>query len=387
MAKKIKKLSNPILYLWPLVLLKKEYILILSIIFILFNLKRKIRFDKISITMISIGCIQLFSIFIATCLNVIESQRIFAGINTSLMWVIAGILIPIFSEKKYSVDKCGLAALLNILILLALILLAVICYNLNIQVTIFGRSLYNPDYSTTGLPFRCNCFFEYTTLISYFVIINFLFAFRYIYKKGNLIKFALYVIGFICIFFSKSRWGLLLYLLIIFFCIYKTIFVNFLARKKEYMVFIKLALIIMILLISPYIIQSLVNSFNSRSDSNGMRFLIYKESIQTTIKNNILIGCGVKNMIGEYPLGSHSSIVGSFYKTGLIGFILFLYVYISLIVAAIKKYKENFIFSITLLSILLFMIFEDIDGTNWVMICFAFLISIITPKNNIKNEE
>ena len=106
-----------------------------------------------------------------------------------------------------------------------------------------------------------------------------------------------------------------------------------------------------------------------------MRLAIYQNSIMTTLERNILFGNGVKYFFYDYPLGSHSSVIGSFYKTGIIGFILFLTLYIKLTIISFKCFKKNPVVSATILAVLLFMIFEDIDGTNWLLIYFCFLYS------------
>ena len=371
--------KNPLLFLWPLCIIKKELVLILSFAYlIMFYFHRGIKLTRYSKVLLSIGAIQCLAIVFAMLINSFELNRIFAALNTTLIWINAGMILSIYTKYNVgiSIKNCGIMAIINISILFIVTIFGIFLHFKGMNISIpGGRQLLNDDYINGQLTYRTCCFFEYPTLISMFCFVNIPFAIKFLDSK----KFKYLTIGFlfiacmISIYMSRSRWGLLLCLFL--FAVF--VFLKELRKGKDVKSYIIFSVFLVGILVSPAIFTILMKLLNSRSGSNSMRFIIYYESVKSSISNNFLIGCGVKNMIGGYPLGSHSSIIGSFYKTGLIGFALFMYLYIMILFKSIKDINHHIILSASILSILCFMIFEDIDGTNWLWIYFALLISFI----------
>jgi len=78
---------------------------------------------------------------------------------------------------------------------------------------------------------------------------------------------------------------------------------------------------IIIAIVFPFI----VTLYHMKEGSNAMRMILYKESIDLMMATNPILGIGIKPNIGELtlganlPLGSHSTLIGYFFKTGLLG--------------------------------------------------------------------
>ena len=390
-ASKIKKLSflrNPLLYLWPLAVLPKTIVLVISLLLLVYFLcrgtLRNKKLTKTSKILIALGSIQLLAILFAVVIHEPELERIFAGMNTALIWIVAGLFYTLFYFNRVKVNEVtlGKTALFNISVLFSLTLIGIICGLLNANIHIGSRFLLNDDWKNGVLTFRTCCFFEYPTLIPYFLLINLPFAIKYITHKNFFNKASLFGVSLISVYFSKSRWGLLIFAFVYFMMICH----YFMVRHKLTGRQIFLRVLILVAFASPFIVYLALDILSSRTGSNSMRLAIYSTSIITTLQRNILFGNGVKYFFHEYPLGSHSSVVGSFYKTGIIGFVLFLVLYIKATIISFKCFKNNPAVSSVLLAILLFMIFEDIDGTNWLLIYFCFLYTGIKRRSVLVRE-
>lgn len=137
---------------------------------------------------------------------------------------------------------------------------------------------------------------------------------------------------------------------------------------------------------------------NSREGSNTMRALIYKLSITTWLDTNLLFGIGLKPYVNgmNYPLGSHSTILGAFMKFGLIGGSMLLFLYILLLFSVLSKlftmfisnFKHNeLIIHYTLLALLIILWIEDIDALELnallVGIVIGYTTNNFTQKRNV----
>ena len=106
-------------------------------------------------------------------------------------------------------------------------------------------------------------------------------------------------------------------------------------------------------------------------------------TIKVTIKENPIFGIGVKRVFRPEEayvayLGSHSTYVGFFYKTGMIGFLIGLLIFYHFNRPILRYYRSSIfvkqIIGFILAFIILFGI-EDIDGTNWSII--AYFLSMV----------
>jgi hypothetical protein len=108
-----------------------------------------------------------------------------------------------------------------------------------------------------------------------------------------------------------------------------------------------------------------------RADSTDTRFLLYKETLAASLQSP-LIGIGVKPRTDAYgvaaslPLGSHSTILGTYLKTGLVGLLLLIGFLVIVGIDAGRAFLSNDIRTGLLASatlvVLAWMLVEDVDA-------------------------
>jgi O-antigen ligase len=102
-----------------------------------------------------------------------------------------------------------------------------------------------------------------------------------------------------------------------------------------------------------------------------------------TTGSNPLLGLGLKPRIDaiNVPIGSHSTYIGTFIKSGFLGiFFLFSWIFMSLLKLSKSAPTSNLMYKLCLFSILtifLWMITEDIDAPQFVSFTFFILLGIL----------
>lgn len=373
-----------LLLLYPMAIIPKEVFFLFSVCILIYliinneiNLKNKYfqLFLFLFLTHIISSCLYLFLNSDA------EISRLLAAFNTAFSWGEIGFLMATsfkFCDNDFMI-KAKRVSFLNLMIIFVLSIIAIYLEKKGINLQIFGKNLYIDDWTSNGKGVRLILFFEYSSLITFFILIN---TAIYINKTLCFKNVIVMIIMLFPIWQSKSRicflsYFILIILYIIFWCKY---------RIRNYKI---IGSIIIFTLIFFFIFNftstiSIFNKiFNMRSSSNLRRFEIYKYSILKTIKYNPIIGCGIKvEYVDNIPYGSHSSFIGLFYKLGFVGITIgFLLVYY--IVCDVKKTKNPILFMI-LFCFFIIMIFEDLDGTNWVLF-YSFLMLRLLLDFNDKN--
>jgi hypothetical protein len=211
-----------------------------------------------------------------------------------------------------------------------------------------------------------------TATAFYIVTFN---TYRNVLKKNLVIDF-LDILLLIIILFTGARFLLVIFLIQLMFKI--------LIKQP---VFFKL-----ILLLTPFLIFFGVNIaliiLESRQGSNAMRTKIYYESFKMMLSESPIIGIGIKpkipEILGIYPMGSHSTINTFFYKTGVLGGIIFMIIYLKSLIRKVfltlNKYIKSDYFSVFIyvsqILILLAIIFDDLDSDELYAFCFGLLMGI-----------
>ena len=126
----------------------------------------------------------------------------------------------------------------------------------------------------------------------------------------------------------------------------------------------------------------------SRQGSNNTRLRIYEESFKMMLKESPFIGIGIKprmpDILGIYPMGSHSTLNTIFYKTGILGGLVFLYIYLKTFLKRIKKIfngwlskdRELIYISVSQLLFLIAILFEDLDADEFYAFCFGLVLGM-----------
>lgn len=374
-------------FLWPIVIAPKEiqFIIIFSI---LLNLLRthKLFFDTLSYFIFVFIIIYLFSIIYNVIGNSYELSRILATINTFSIWIFALIFYLIF--KSISIDNITVkkVTFINYCILIILWFCSILLhYITNLpSFTIGNRVLYYTEWFGDMSVIRFVGFMEYSNLIIMFFMFFYPFYLSYVLSfKQKILRVFSIIIGLLPIVTTFSRSGYLIivtYLLIL--CVVS------LYKKINKKLFISAALFTLsiVILITIYtkftndILSILQELLNAREGSNKSRSYLLEESIQVTIENSPLIGMGLKaNSSIGYPLGSHSTLLGFFYKTGIIGLITgsIIFLIINLKMLFYRVSKDKIIMKISLFMMFPLFIFEDIDGSNWLLVFYFLLIAFI----------
>lgn len=355
-------------------------IIFLTVYFLCKN-RGKLYLDKTVILFFIVEIIQIISV-IVYLLNHEFSERIIAAFNTISVWLCSCLIFSYLSKENIKYEKIERISFYNILIFVVLSV-AMIFLKEKSSIHIGNRLLYGVDWLTDGKNYRLLAFMEYSNLIVMAIFMYLPFALNYIKKfKSRIIQIGFVIGSIIPIFLTNSRIGIvlsLIYLIIIFPSV-----VSFTKKEKKFFIFF--GIIILLLGISMFYMQiyTKFNSIiNSRKNSTSMRELIYTSSIQKTVTESVLIGIGVKEFIGNYPLGSHSTFIGMFYKTGILGLCVFIIGWIIIMKKVIKKH--NLKYTLTYWNLLIIFCVEDLDGANWMIILFFILLSIfLNKKEEIK---
>lgn len=395
-----KKLNTDLLifyFLWPIIIAPKE-IQFVGIAIILADLLRrhKLYFDILSYFMVAFITIYLFSISVNLIGNSYELERIFATINTFSIWVFSLFFYLIFKFIPIDLEKVKKVTFTNYCILIVLWISSIIVYIITKlpYFEIFNRELYYTEWFGSLPVIRFVGFLDYPNLIIMFFMFFYPLYFSYLKSfKNFILKLLLMILGLFPILSSFSRSGY-----VIMFVYLMIISIYFIYRKMNRNLTIAITFfmfsLFFLLIFNPNAYNEVVSIFrellNAREGSNDSRTYLMAESIRVTLVESPIIGMGVKvtSIIG-YPLGSHSTYVGLFYKTGIAGIFLGLaiFIIITLKILFTSGDVDKTVMKISILLMPLLFIFEDIDGANWLMIIYFLLVATIFNKTpNIYKE-
>ena len=360
-----------LLLFYPFAIIPKQIFFVISFLTIglLLIIKQSWKKTRLFTLILTLFGIHIFSTIIFFFAKNVALTRVIAAFNTALSWIISGIMLG-FSPKniKSNTFNNRKIAFLNIVLLVGLSVFALICQRINRNYSLFGNSLYINDWVTSGQETRLLLFFDYSSLITFFVIFNLGF-----YLQNKRCKRDLFVI-LICIlpvYYSKSRICLLGYLVLLGLYLLAFIKDNFRNYKIFYFV-ITLIVLCFLVICRGKIIEFLYDFIHMRENSNNARWEVYMQSISFALRNSPLFGVGVKLEYSlNVPYGSHSTFIGLFYKLGFVGLLVGFILYFSILKISVRSADKNFLYIFLALTIIMF--FEDIDGTNW-LVFYAFVL-------------
>lgn len=190
------------------------------------------------------------------------------------------------------------------------------------------------DWSTLGLGSRLSIMAPYPTALGMLALVLIGLASPARWDRRNLVRFLPYIaIGLLLSYLCASRAAMGSMLLYI--CAFSGFYAARSSRSSEFKVFLVTAFLFIALLSALAFGDQVASAWNTvnatRADSSSLRFELYSLSIKSALESHPILGFGVKERISTYaiPLGSHSTLFGAMYKTGIIGFLtvaaLFLY--------------------------------------------------------------
>lgn len=379
-------------FLWPVMIFPKEvqFFALLLIAFVLVK-KHAVTFDLLSFFLCAYLVLYAFSIFINVLIRSSETIRVLAAFNSLSIWMLAIVFYLVYKNIQLDMKKLIKIGFINYSVLILLWAVSLLIFSVTAmgKVSVLTRTLYYTETFNGEVVTRFVGFMDYSNLIVLFCLFFYPLYFMYIRQfKSKTIQFLFLAIGIFPLISSYSRSGYLVFgaavAIGIVYYAYKTV-----DRDVFYFFsFLSLSVLLAFFFITDAN-QMLVEKSNelmtARAGSNDSREIILAESIQITKKESFFIGMGIKdNSSTGYPLGSHSTIMGFFYKTGIFGVLLgtWLFMLINLKILFLKSAFNRKLMSIFLFLMPLIFFVEDLDGANW-LIClyFVFVAILLNDKN------
>jgi hypothetical protein len=385
--------------LWILILLPKEYQFVVFAVFTVFLIIRNcivknisLRIDKVAMFMFIAVAIQITAVFWQFFIgNVGEDfSRLYAAINTNGMWLFALFSYSIVRDKKYSETEM---AFVRKWFLIDLCILVCIYFFYQFtgwsEITILGQSvkLRRMDYLQTGTTERFSALTESVLGASCLFLLMVPTCLTILNKwKFFIVKAGVLSLFFLSVVETHSRAGIVactpVFIIGLYYLWSKSAHYVNISKSLLHVLFIivSFGLIVFVIINFNEFLNIALSFANSRSGSNSARFDIYKTSIQKVLDESPVIGIGIKYMLGSFPLGSHSTYIGLFYKSGILGIILWVFGFASLIIGLYRKFTQ-YIWGVTFFIINMayfaFLMFSDIDGVNWVIMSFFIYWGLI----------
>lgn len=384
MAGMYEKQATKLLYflmavVWIMILLPKELQLLAYILVIVYWAvvqKRRIVFDKTAIAFILYAVVHLFSIIANSFAGEHDIRRIIASLNTCVIWIVAAMIFGIVKYSNVDLKRLGRIFICNIGILFVLYLLYRTTDLQAINYWLDSRSLGRADYVTSGYARRFTGLMEYDTLVSLFIILQLPVAYYCLRNKNLFFRIILCIIALLPTVACHSRTGMIGIVLELVLFFYDATIQSHIKKGQERFIIIAgiMCFAIIIFFNSQELFSHFVTLFTARQGSNVARSRIYITSLNAVCNNNLLLGIGIKDLLGEYPLGSHCTYIGIFYKTGVIGSIIWIFGVVKLLKKEYQKLiPDTFYIFGSILVFWIMLMTEDLDGANWLIVTFFML--------------
>ncbi|OXT33089.1 capsule biosynthesis protein CapK [Streptococcus agalactiae] len=362
--------------LWVLILVPNQWyqFLIITIIVLLLLWKSEFRISisNSSILFLLWLFIYLFAILIRGTQEDITFQRFIAELLKLISTGYALFFYNYYRKADFNSSVVRNVVKVNYFVLFLITVLYLFFPML--KPTLFGRELFSIEWFP-HMRIRLAAYFEYATLIGQFILFSYPILFLKPQKHMENILISLLLT--ICSYFSGARILLvcmlvLLASLLLDYILFKT---NLKLTKKN--TFILGMTFLFITACFSYNIWLIIEKIIMyRNQSTITRMIVYQESIIEVLKGNILFGQGIRIPSSEgIFLGSHSTYISVFYRTSLLGIVLYFSAFILLYKEAISKnYKIYRLFFYTLLC---YTLFEEIDPNHWSIVLLFSTFGIV----------
>ena len=393
MTKSKNKVDSLLFYLlWLYLLLPKAAQLLFAafyIVYLFFLFFRIIKVDKVAKLMWALAVIHFFAIGVNIIYRNPDADRVMAAINTMLLWVIAP-LYYIYYKYYFAGDskKIGMACCLNLSILVVLG-----CISLNLfyisgmsSFSVGGKTLFETTYLNTTAVIRFRGLLDYSNMTVFLVIIMFIGSMQFMRKSTG---FSIWIIlaSIFCILIIHSRSGYVMFFLSLGWYLFSKIPKN---KKNIAMLVIGIFLIGVLTIFWDSIINFIFDVIiYGNLSSNNLRIEIIITSIRRTLAESPLWGLGIKEYLYDgFPLGSHSTYVGFFYKTGIIGLIIGITIFVVANYRVVKHGRKGIKIELYffLFSLIILFAIEDVDGTNWSIFLYFSMLALLSRKISEKSK-
>lgn len=130
----------------------------------------------------------------------------------------------------------------------------------------------------------------------------------------------------------------------------------------------------------------------SREGSNESRFELYAYSLGEVFWTNPIFGLGIKPRAGVFdiPIGSHSTYLGAFVKTGFFG-LSFLVLWLAAVLRGWSRRRPRsalearrlWAYGTSLIAMMIWMLTEDIDAPQLVAFLFFCVVGLAAPPSGV----
>ena len=371
-------------FLYPVALLPTVPQTVALIVLALILLpKKKPKLDRFFSLML-IWCV-LYLISILINLNHAEHSR--TNIITAFFTLglnVAALLFYIhFRNVNVNLTRIGRYAFWNILVLVLLSLIYLL-FPVSRELVLFGRHMAEIDILRENVyGYRFCGFLGSTYIVIFFIFFNFPLSVYYIQKRMKKRWQILYsLLIFAPVYATGSRIGFLLYgilfalfLLVEFWENIRTVYRDH--RSVSVIVFV--VIVCALVAAEAYLAKKLILS---RPGSNIGRMILYRQSIHSLLTESPVYGLGINDVLspdGKYYLGTRSTYLDVLYRTGILGFAVYILALCFRLYDLFKDKvlnKQRTIYIIAIIETLLLMVVEDVDTNPWT-ICFFYIMVAI----------
>ena len=264
------------------------------------------------------------------------------------------------------------------------------------QIVVFYQNVFNTEITTMSIQIGNYIFLRLMHAGDFFVVVLFSFyVYKYIHKLT--LKIIIWMMTAIFVLIVYSRFIMGMFGVLSLFIIYDF----FKALPKKYIYIICLIGFIVVVFLSPYIVDIIRQRFFSVDNANSDMIRDQQSLVLiTSIKENLFVGHGLGAYINDFirsdtnVFSYEKEYLSLLFQTGIIGFILIianmLYIYVKSILQNIFHNSEERIFILLVLTNIVFFLIRPffnpglLGFNNGIIMIFLF---ISTFKNNIGKEE
>lgn len=383
-------------YLWLLVVLPKPAQLV-AFVLILIGLwvsgRGKLRGTKDGD--VYFGLLILINIIygLSILLNLFRAEwelyRVFAACNTFTITCVAYMYYYIYKTREIDTERVEKYMFINMNIMLGLCFLYWTIGDKGNIPFVGALSIWDeviPGVDTT----RFVGYLEYSNLTVFMYLYCYAFSVNFLQKRiGKIAAFFTEILYMLPLVAARTRAGIACAaaMMIISILLVKIdVTANFYKKHKSMVWGLGMILLaVCCSVLHEPLLAAFEKVLSYRAGSTSTRMAIYRLSLEKMLSESPLLGCGIKAMIPgwDYPYGSHSTYIGMFYKTGLVGGTLYLLATLVIVVEIIRRKETtsfDILISFTFLALFAFAVLEDLDGANWNIVIFMSLMAMLLKK-------